>query len=130
MSFGSRVFLTGACPLLAGLAVAACSKSAAPLTTVDTVAFLPYYSEQAYRNGVARKLFHSSAIPGENFDVLVVSLDSSATDGEMLAPPLTRRGALERNLPMMQEVQKKSKLVRAGRALPLVSQPRVQAALR
>jgi hypothetical protein len=31
---------------------------------------------------------------------------------------------------MMQEVQKKSKLVRAGRALLLVSQPRVQAALR
>jgi hypothetical protein len=79
-------------PLLAGLAVAACSKSVAPLTTVDAVAFLPHCSEQAYRNGVARKLFHSSAIPGEIFDVLVVSLDFSATDGEMLAPQLRAGG--------------------------------------
>jgi len=34
----------------------------APLTTVDAGAFFPSYNEQAYRNGVAPKLFHSSAI--------------------------------------------------------------------
>jgi NitT/TauT family transport system substrate-binding protein len=149
--------------------------------TVDAVAFFPPYSEQAYRNGVARKLFDSSAIPGEIFDVLVVSPDFFATHGEMLGrllrawqaahhlasaePAMARAvmarregltpdefrraeeglvylplrdqeamlapgGALERNLLVVQEVQKKLKLVRAGSALPGVSQAPVQAALR
>ncbi len=59
--------------------------------TVDAVPFFPPpFSVQAYRNGVARKVFDSSAIPGEIFDALVVSSDFSATHGEMLA----RLGAL------------------------------------
>ncbi len=57
--------------------------------TVDAVAFFPPYSELAYREGVAQKLFDSSAIPGEIFDVLVVSPDFYAAHGEML-PRLLR----------------------------------------
>lgn len=41
--------------------------------TVDAVAFFPPYSEYAARKGVAKRLFDSRAIPGEIFDVLVVS---------------------------------------------------------
>ncbi len=52
---------------------------------VDAVAFFPPYSELAYRNGVARKLFDSAAIPGEIFDVLVVSPEFYATQGALLA---------------------------------------------
>ena len=52
---------------------------------VDAVAFYPPYSELAYRDGVARKLFDSSAIPGEIFDVLVVRPDFYAAHGETLA---------------------------------------------
>jgi NitT/TauT family transport system substrate-binding protein len=40
--------------------------------SVDAVAFFPPYSEVAYRDGRAHKLFDSRAIPGEIFDVLVV----------------------------------------------------------
>jgi len=52
---------------------------------VDAVAFFPPYSELAYRNGVARRLFDSSAIPGEIFDVLVVSPEFYAAHGDTLA---------------------------------------------
>ena len=55
---------------------------------VDAVAFFSPYSELAYRDGVARKLFDSSAIPGEIFDVLVVSPDFYATHADALAPLL------------------------------------------
>jgi NitT/TauT family transport system substrate-binding protein len=51
---------------------------------VDAVAFFPPYSELAYRAGVARKLFDSGAIPGEIFDVLVVSPEFYAAHGESL----------------------------------------------
>ncbi len=40
---------------------------------VDAVAFFPPYSEYAARQGQSRLLFDSRAIPGEIFDVLVVS---------------------------------------------------------
>lgn len=53
--------------------------------TVDAVAFFPPYSELAYRDGVVRKLFDSRAIPGEIFDVLVVSPEFYATQGAVLA---------------------------------------------
>lgn len=52
--------------------------------TVDAVAFFPPYSALAYRKGVARKLFDSSAIPGEIFDVLAVSPDFYAAHAETL----------------------------------------------
>jgi NitT/TauT family transport system substrate-binding protein len=52
---------------------------------VDAVAFFPPYSELAYRDGAARKLFDSRAIPGEIFDVLVVSPEFYATQGAVLA---------------------------------------------
>ncbi len=40
---------------------------------VDAVAFFPPYSDYAARQGKSRPLFDSRAIPGEIFDVLVVS---------------------------------------------------------
>jgi NitT/TauT family transport system substrate-binding protein len=46
--------------------------------SVDAVAFFPPYSEVAYRRGRVQKLFDSRAIPGEIFDVLVVSPDTYA----------------------------------------------------
>jgi NitT/TauT family transport system substrate-binding protein len=52
---------------------------------VDAVAFFPPYSELTYRDGVARRLFDSSAIPGEIFDVLVVSPEFYAAHGDALA---------------------------------------------
>lgn len=52
---------------------------------VDAVAFFPPYSELAYRDGVAHKLFDSREIPGEIFDVLVVSPEFYATQGPLLA---------------------------------------------
>ena len=55
------------------------------MRAVDAVAFFPPYSERAYRDGVAHKLFDSREIPGEIFDVLVVSPEFYATQGPLLA---------------------------------------------
>lgn len=123
---------------------------------VDAVAFFPPYSELAYRDGLARRLFDSRAIPGEIFDVLVVSPEFYADHGDTLARregltpaefsaaeqglvywPLRQQeamlapgGTLERNLEAVQAVQAALKLVTPGSALPRVSQAPVQAALR
>ena len=51
---------------------------------VDAVAFFPPYSEQAARQGSARTLFDSRAIPGELFDVLAVAPEFYDTQRPLL----------------------------------------------
>jgi NitT/TauT family transport system substrate-binding protein len=51
---------------------------------VDAVAFFPPYSEYAARQGHSRILFDSRAIPGEIFDVLVVSPKALQRDRDAL----------------------------------------------
>jgi NitT/TauT family transport system substrate-binding protein len=55
---------------------------------VQAAAFFPPFSDYAARDGQSRVLFDSRSIPGEIFDVLVVSPDFLQRHGELIPPLL------------------------------------------
>ena len=119
---------------------------------VEAAAFFPPFSDYSLRLGLARRLFDSSQIPGEIFDVLVV--DPAMADGLMAAreqlsvqrfreaergllyPDLVEQvgllkpnGVLERNLAAVQRVQQELGLVKPGALLPRVDDQPLRQAL-